>query len=226
MKVSLFGYNRKETDDYFSYLNNSNMQLNEELRKQKERIAELEKTVADYKELDDVNKQEIEMLRQQISNYEAAENAYKQQIADLNEQMNEAKSETSENEKLGIIFAVAYRDMENKNKAVSAKIKEYANMMFHRMATYRNEVAGIINSVTEMQNQQKQALQELCDEATRRIDSITEISDQTIKDMEQLECGQGRINAEIDAMISETINTDTAGHLTAPRDAADNETLR
>ena len=166
------------------------------------------------------------MLRQQISNYEAAENAYKQQIADLNEQMNEAKSETSENEKLGIIFAVAYRDMENKNKAVSAKIKEYANMMFHRMATYRNEVAGIINSVTEMQNQQKQALQELCDEATRRIDSITEISDQTIKDMERLECGQGRINAEIDAMISETINTDTAGHLTAPRDATDDEILR
>ena len=63
--------------------------------------------------------------------------------------------------------------MENKNKAVSEKIREYADMMFGRMAKYQNEVAEIVTEVNEMQLKQKKALEKLCSEAAEKLDMLT-----------------------------------------------------
>ena len=119
------------------------------------------------------------------------------------------ENEASETERLGIIFAVAYRDIENKNKAVSAKIREYADMMFDRMAEYRSEVAAIVDSVNEMQKKQKDALASLCSEATAELDRLTAASDRTVEDMKKIEGSKNDICREIENMINETANTDT-----------------
>ena len=211
MKVSLFGYNRKETDDYCNYLTDSNAKLIEELRSLKAKNEELEKELSEYKSLDEVNKRELDILKDKVGEYETSESDYKRQVEELNEQLS-SKPDASETERLGIIFAVAYRDMENKNKAVSAKIREYAEMMFNRMAAYRNEVADIVNSVNEMQTRQKEALTALCNEATAKLDKLTEASASTVEDMKKIEGSRNAVCREIENMISETINTD-AGSL-------------
>ena len=155
MKVSLFGYNRRETDDYCKFLTDSNSSLLGEIKQLKAKTEELERRASEYKSLDELNKQELDILKSRIEEYEANEAGYKQQIEELNGRLNK-ENEASETERLGIIFAVAYRDIENKNKAVSAKIREYADMMFDRMAEYRSEVAAIVDSVNEMQKKQKE----------------------------------------------------------------------
>ena len=104
---------------------------------------------------------------------------------------------------------MAYRDIENKNKAVSAKIREYADMMFDRMAEYRSEVAAIVDSVNEMQKKQKDALASLCSEATAELDRLTAASDRTVEDMKNIEGSKNDICREIENMINETVNTDT-----------------
>lgn len=222
MKVSLFGYNRKETDNYFNYLNQNNSALTDEVDTLKSSVEELNRSVEDREKLLDMDKKEIETLRQQLEEAKAREADYQSRIEEL--QDNEAAyqgqidalhrelSETAQNadstDKLGIIFAVAYRDMENKNKAVSEKIKAYANIMFDRMRAYREEVAGIVDSVTEMQNKQREALINLCNDATKRLDALGEASGRTIQDMAAIEADQGAIIREIDAMVQQTIKTD------------------
>ncbi len=230
MKVSFLGYNRRETDDYFNYLNQNNAQLSEELETQKGMVEQLQKTIAEYENLDRLNKQEIESLQQQVQKAQSLQerlNDYEQQVQSLKEQAHgyeqdvarlkeeieqlrqkAEKGDPFDNDKLGFIFAVAYRDMENKNKVVSAKIKEYANMMFERMRMYRSEVADIVNSVTQMQNQQRQALEQLCNDATERLEALSEASGQTIRDMAEIENGQNGILREIDSMITQTIKAD------------------
>lgn len=85
-----------------------------------------------------------------------------------------------------LFLPVAYRDMENKNKAVSEKIREYADMMFGRMAKYQNEVAEIVTEVNEMQLKQKKALEKLCSEAAEKLDMLTAASDKTLSDMQRI----------------------------------------
>ena len=102
---------------------------------------------------------------------------------------------------------MAYKDIENKNKAVSAKIRDYADMMFDRMSEYRQQVASIVGAVTEMQNRQKEELQRLCDEAAEQLDRLTEASAATIDDMQKIEASRRSICGEIDNMMRETINT-------------------
>lgn len=208
MKVSLFGYNRRETDDYCKFLTDNNSSLLGEIKQLKAKTEELERKVSEYKNLDELNKQELDILKSRIEEYEANEAGYKQQIEELNGRLNK-ENEASETERLGIIFAVAYRDIENKNKAVSAKIREYADMMFDRMAEYRSEVAAIVDSVNEMQKKQKDALALLCSEATAELDRLTSASDRTVEDMKKIEGSKNDICREIENMINETVNTDT-----------------
>ena len=40
MKMSFFGYNRKETDDYFDYLTKANAELTEQVEQLKKKNAE------------------------------------------------------------------------------------------------------------------------------------------------------------------------------------------
>lgn len=207
MKISLLGYNRKETDDYFEYLTESNNSLSAEVKQLKEKLEQAEKELSEYKSIDDLNKREIEALNGRISDYESAADDYKRSIEELNGQLN-SKPDVSETEKLGIIFAVAYRDIENKNKAVSGKLKEYAEQMFNRMSAYRSEVSKIVDSVNEMQNRQKEELNKLCAEASEKLDRLTAASDSTMADMKRIEDSRGIINAQIENIIAEAINTD------------------
>lgn len=209
MKISLFGYNRKETDNYFGFLNKSNADLGEEIAKLKEENDALRTRMAERDYLDELEGKELESVKAKLEEYEAREAEYKRTIEELHEKIR--KSEEAENEKLGFIFAVAYRDMENKNKAVSSKIKEYANTMFDRMSSYRNEVARIVDSVNDMQNRQREALKALCDDASEKLQSLTEASDRTIRDMEEIEEEQGLIMSDIDGIIKKTIDTSEAG---------------
>lgn len=220
MKLSLFGYNRKEADDCFSYLNETSAAQADQIADLKKRLAEAEKTVDEYKKLDALSRSEVAALNSKVEESKAAdaarkaeldtlraENAdLKQQLADLQKQMSEQKP-AFEADKLGFIFAVAYKDIENKNKAVSAKIRDYADMMFDRMSAYRNQVSSIVGAVTEMQNRQKEELQRLCDEATAQLDRLTEASAATIDDMQKIEASRRSICGEIDDMMRETINT-------------------
>ena len=227
MKLSLFGYNRKEADDCFSYLNETSAAQADQIADLKKRLAEAEKTVDEYKKLDALSRSEVEALNRKAEDGKAeldaqkaafdaqkveldtlrAENAdLQKQLADLQKQMREQKP-AFEADKLGFIFAVAYKDIENKNKAVSAKIRDYADMMFDRMSEYRNQVASIVGAVTEMQNRQKEELQRLCDEATAQLDRLTEASAATIDDMQKIEASRRSICGEIDDMMRETINT-------------------
>ena len=235
MKVSLFGYNRKETDNYFNYLNENNASQAEQIELLKAKLAEAEKAVDEYKRIDEINKQEKDELQQQIEELKAdcddrqkeVEDLEKdrderqQQINDLEKKLEEKPSSLPDNDRLGFIFAVAYRDMENKNKAVSARIREYADMMFNRMNDYRNEVASIVNSVTEMQNRQKEELARLCEEASEKLDMLTAVSENTLDDMKKIEESRGNICGEIDNMICETINTDSYTLIQSP--AADDD---
>lgn len=207
MKVSLLGYNRKETDHYFSFLNQSNTELTEEVNTLKKTVDELKQSLALQEETGRQKQQELESLRQQLEDYRRAEVDYRQQIEVLTEDLR-GKTAEAENGNLGIIFAVAYRDMENKNKAVSAKIREYANQMFARMSQYRNEVSQIVDSVTAMQSQQRQALLDLCNDAAKRLDRLEEASQRTIQDMDHIEHDQDSILHEIDTMVNKTIQTD------------------
>lgn len=204
MKISLFGYNRKETDAYFNYLNQSNSELNDQITALQEQTEQLRKTAEEYEKLAQANSEEMELLKQQIEEYQKNEADYQNQIDALRTQA----PEQSQDERLGFIFAVAYRDMENKNKLVGEKIKEYANRMFQRMSAYRDEVSGIVQSVTEMQNQQREALINLCNDATKRLESLADASQQTIEDMTMIEENQGRILREIDTMVEKTIDTE------------------
>ncbi len=209
MKVSLFGYNRKETDEYFNYLNeNSNIQA-EKIRSLEEKLAEAQKSIDEYRKLDEINRQEIETLNDTVEQYRADDEDQKRQIDELTRKL-DGKTDVPESDRLGFIFAVAYRDIANKNKAVSAKIRDYAEMMFNRMTDYRSEVAAIVDSVTDMQNRQRDELAKLCAEATEKLNMLTEASASTLEDMKKIEETRGDIYSEIENMITETVNTDTA----------------
>lgn len=209
MKISLFGYNRKETDNYFGFLNKSNTDLGDEVEKLKAENEALRKRIEENERHGSSEENELKSARAELEEYKSREEEYKRTIEELHAKIR--KSEESENEKLGFIFAVAYRDMESKNKAVSSKIKEYANMMFDRMSSYRNEVAKIIDSVNDMQNRQREALKTLCDDASEKLRSLTEASDKTIRDMEEIEEEQDLIMSDIDGMIKKTIDTSETG---------------
>ena len=56
MKLSLFGYNRKEADDCFSYLNETSAAQADQIADLKKRLAEAEKTVDEYKKLDELSR--------------------------------------------------------------------------------------------------------------------------------------------------------------------------
>lgn len=206
MKVSLFGYNRKETDEYFNYLNENTASQAEEIRRLQAELDKAKTEVEEYKSLDELNKKEIEGLKNKICDCKLDEDEHKKQIGELSRRLSE-KQDVSENEKLGIIFAVAYRDIENKNKAVSKKIMAYADMMFDRMNQYRDEVNRIVDSVTYMQNRQKEELVRLCNEATEKLDLLTKASNDTVEDMKKIEESRGNICAEIENMLKETANT-------------------
>lgn len=234
MKLSLFGYNRKETDEYFSYLNETGAAQADQIADLKEKLAAAEKTAAEYQKLDalsrgaldaqkveldtqkaelDAQKAENDTLKTENDTLKSENDALKsenddlrQRLADLEQQLRTQKP-AFEADKLGFIFAVAYKDIENKNKAVSAKIRDYADMMFDRMSEYRQQVASIVGAVTEMQNRQKEELQRLCDEATEQLDRLTEASAATIDDMQKIEASRRSICGEIDNMMRETINT-------------------
>lgn len=205
MKISLFGYNRKETDNYFGFLNKSNTDLGNEVEKLKSENEALRKRIEENERHGSSEENELKSARTELEEYKSREEEYKRTIEELHAKIR--KSEESENEKLGFIFAVAYRDIESKNKAVSSKIKEYANMMFDRMSSYRNEVAKIVDSVNDMQNRQREALKTLCDDASEKLRSLTEASDKTIRDMEEIEEEQDLIMSDIDGMIKKTIDT-------------------
>ena len=209
MKISLFGYNRKETDNYFGFLNKSNTDLGDEVEKLKAENEALRKRIEENERHGSSEENELKSARAELEEYKSREEEYKRTIEELHAKIR--KSEESENEKLGFIFAVACRDMESKNKAVSSKIKEYANMMFDRMSSYRNEVAKIIDSVNDMQNRQREALKTLCDDASEKLRSLTEASDKTIRDMEEIEEEQDLIMSDIDGMIKKTIDTSETG---------------
>lgn len=209
MKISLFGYNRKETDNYFGFLSKSNTDLGDEVEKLKAENEALRKRIEENERHGSSEENELKSARAELEEYKSREEEYKRTIEELHAKIR--KSEESENEKLGFIFAVAYRDMESKNKAVSSKIKEYANMMFDRMSSYRNEVAKIIDSVNDMQNRQREALKTLCDDASEKLRSLTEASDKTIRDMEEIEEEQDLIMSDIDGMIKKTIDTSETG---------------
>ena len=234
MKLSLFGYNRKETDEYFSYLNETGAAQADQIADLKEKLAAVEKTAAEYQKLDalsrgalDAQKAELDTQKAELDTQKAALDALRaesdaqktendtlraenddlrQRLADLEQQLRTQKP-AFEADKLGFIFAVAYKDIENKNKAVSAKIRDYADMMFDRMSEYRQQVASIVGAVTEMQNRQKEELQRLCDEAAEQLDRLTEASAATIDDMQKIEASRRSICGEIDNMMRETINT-------------------
>lgn len=227
MKLSLFGYNRKETDEYFSYLNETGAAQADQIADLKEKLAAAEKTAAEYQKLDalsrgalDAQKAELDTQKAALDALRAESDAQKtendtlraenddlrQRLADLEQQLRTQKP-AFEADKLGFIFAVAYKDIENKNKAVSAKIRDYADMMFDRMSEYRQQVASIVGAVTEMQNRQKEELQRLCDEAAEQLDRLTEASAATIDDMKKIEASRRSICGEIDNMMRETINT-------------------
>ena len=238
MKVSLFGYNRKETDNYFNYLNENNAYQAEQIEKLKAKLAEAEKTVNEYKQIDEITKQETEALQKQVEelkldrdeSQKQIEDLSKnlddrqQQIDDLEKKLEEKPASLPDNDRLGFIFAVAYRDMENKNKAVSARIREYADLMFNRMTSYRNEVASIVEAVTEMQNKQKEELARLCEEASAKLDMLTDVSTSTLEDMKKIEESRGNICGEIDNMICETINTDSYTLIQSPAAEDDEKT--
>ena len=216
MKLSLFGYNRKETDEYFSYLNETGAAQADQIADLKEKLAAAEKTAAEHQKLDalsrgalDAQKAELDALKTENDALKSENDDLKQRLADLEQQLRTQKP-AFEADKLGFIFAVAYKDIENKNKAVSAKIRDYADMMFDRMSEYRQQVASIVGAVTEMQNRQKEELQRLCDEATEQLDRLTEASAATIDDMQKIEASRRSICGEIDNMMRETINTDGA----------------
>lgn len=220
MKLSLFGYNRKETDEYFSYLNETGAAQADQIADLKEKLAAAEKTAAEYQKLDalsrgalDAQKDELDTLKTENDALKTENDALKsenddlrQRLADLEQQLRTQKP-AFEADKLGFIFAVAYKDIENKNKAVSAKIRDYADMMFDRMSEYRQQVASVVGAVTEMQNRQKEELQRLCDEAAEQLDRLTEASAATIDDMQKIEASRRSICGEIDNMMRETINT-------------------
>ena len=227
MKLSLFGYNRKETDEYFSYLNETGAAQADQIADLKEKLAAAEKAAAEYQKLDalsrgalDAQKAELDTQKAELDALRAESDAQKtendtlraenddlrQRLADLEQQLRTQKP-AFEADKLGFIFAVAYKDIENKNKAVSAKIRDYADMMFDRMSEYRQQVASIVGAVTEMQNRQKEELQRLCDEAAEQLDRLTEASAATIDDMQKIEASRRSICGEIDNMMRETINT-------------------
>ena len=238
MKVSLFGYNRKETDNYFNYLNENNASQAEQIEKLKAKLAEAEKTVNEYKQIDEITKQETEALQKQVEelkldrdeSQKQIEDLSKnlddrqQQIDDLEKKLEEKPASLPDNDRLGFIFAVAYRDMENKNKAVSARIREYADLMFNRMTSYRNEVASIVEAVTEMQNKQKEELARLCEEASAKLDMLTDVSASTLEDMKKIEESRGNICGEIDNMICETINTGSYTLIQSPAAEDDEKT--
>lgn len=221
MKLSLFGYNRKETDEYFSYLNETGAAQADQIADLKEKLAAAEKTAAEHQKLDalsrgaldaqkaelDAQKTENDTLKTENDALKSENDDLKQRLADLEQQLRTQKP-AFEADKLGFIFAVAYKDIENKNKAVSAKIRDYADMMFDRMSEYRQQVATIVGAVTEMQNRQKEELQRLCDEAAEQLDRLTEASAATIDDMQKIEASRRSICGEIDNMMRETINTD------------------
>ena len=221
MKLSLFGYNRKETDEYFSYLNETGAAQADQIADLKEKLAAAEKTAAEHQKLDalsrgaldaqkaelDAQKTENDTLKTENDALKSENDDLKQRLADLEQQLRTQKP-AFEADKLGFIFAVAYKDIENKNKAVSAKIRDYADMMFDRMSEYRQQVASIVGAVTEMQNRQKEELQRLCDEAAEQLDRLTEASAATIDDMQKIEASRRSICGEIDNMMRETINTD------------------
>lgn len=230
MKLSLFGYNRKETDEYFSYLNETGAAQADQIADLKEKLAAAEKTAAEHQKLDalsrgaldaqkveldtqkaelDAQKAENDTLKTENDALKSENDDLKQRLADLEQQLRTQKP-AFEADKLGFIFAVAYKDIENKNKAVSAKIRDYADMMFDRMSEYRQQVASIVGAVTEMQNRQKEELQRLCDEAAEQLDRLTEASAATIDDMQKIEASRRSICGEIDNMMRETINTDGA----------------
>lgn len=213
MKLSLFGYNRKETDEYFSYLNETGAAQADQIADLKEKLAAAEKTAAEYQKLDalsrgalDAQKAELDTLKTENDALKSENDDLKQRLADLEQQLRTQKP-AFEADKLGFIFAVAYKDIENKNKAVSAKIRDYADMMFDRMSEYRQQVASVVGAVTEMQNRQKEELQRLCDEAAEQLDRLTEASAATIDDMQKIEASRRSICGEIDNMMRETINT-------------------
>lgn len=206
MKVSLFGYNRKETDDYFNYLNENSTAQAEEIKRLQTALDAAKKEIDEYKRLDELNRQEIDSLKDKICDCKLDEDEHRKQIDELSRRLSE-KQDVSENEKLGIIFAVAYRDIENKNKAVSEKIRAYADMMFDRMNQYRNEVSKIVDSVTYMQNRQKEELARLCEEAAEKLDLLTKASNDTVEDMKRIEESRGNICGEIENMLRETANT-------------------
>lgn len=227
MKLSLFGYNRKETDEYFSYLNETGAAQADQIADLKEKLAAAEKTAAEYQKLDALSRGALDAQKAELDTQKAALDAQKtendtlraenatlrtenddlrQRLADL-EQLLRTQKPAFEADKLGFIFAVAYKDIENKNKAVSAKIRDYADMMFDRMSEYRQQVASIVGAVTEMQNRQKEELQRLCDEAAEQLDRLTEASAATIDDMQKIEASRRSICGEIDNMMRETINT-------------------
>lgn len=227
MKLSLFGYNRKETDEYFSYLNETGAAQADQIADLKEKLTAAEKTAAEYQKLDALSRGALDAQKAELDTQKAALDAQKtendtlraendtlrtenddlrQRLADLEQQLRTQKP-AFEADKLGFIFAVAYKDIENKNKAVSAKIRDYADMMFDRMSEYRQQVASIVGAVTEMQNRQKEELQRLCDEAAEQLDRLTEASAATIDDMQKIEASRRSICGEIDNMMRETINT-------------------
>ena len=227
MKLSLFGYNRKETDEYFSYLNETGAAQADQIADLKEKLAAAEKAAAEHQKLDALSRGALDAQKAELDTQKAALDAQKaendtlraendtlrtenddlrQRLADLEQQLRTQKP-AFEADKLGFIFAVAYKDIENKNKAVSAKIRDYADMMFDRMSEYRQQVASIVGAVTEMQNRQKEELQRLCDEAAEQLDRLTEASAATIDDMQKIEASRRSICGEIDNMMRETINT-------------------
>ena len=80
-------------------------------------------------------------------------------------------------------------------------------MMFDRMNRYRDEVGKIVDSVTYMQNRQKEELARLCAEATEKLDLLTKASNNTVEDMKKIDESRGNICGEIENMLRETANT-------------------
>ncbi len=218
MKKGLFGYNRKEADAYFKFLMDSNNQIQSELDAQKE---EFEKAKEESKIAYEAKSQmemeltaarlEIEELKKQASeavpvqDNSAVEALKAENIKLLSEIEKLKNTKPAESANVGEICAAAYKDMENKNKQVSEKIKAYAEKMFEKMADYRKETTEIMKSVTELQKTQRDQMISLCESTVKKLSELSENSKKTISEMAEIEKTQDSISGDIDGILSETM---------------------
>ena len=67
-------------------------------------------------------------------------------------------------------------------------------------------------------------LARLCEEASAKLDMLTDVSTSTLEDMKKIEESRGNICGEIDNMICETINTDSYTLIQSPAAEDDEKT--